>query len=81
MPPMPLIEELPVHSCLTACLMDRELGWYSFYHSNLGVFTDILIKLSKRHNNARRNASDDFCFSDNMLWVFTKLCKPQLLEW
>jgi len=54
--------------------MDRGLARYGFHHSKLGVFTDMDIKHSRWYNNARRNASDDCCFSDNMLWIFMKLC-------
>ena len=50
---MPLVEEPPVHWCLTACLVDKGLGGYSFHHSDLGVFTVMLIKHSERHNMQR----------------------------
>jgi len=52
---MPLIEELSVHWRLDSCLMDRGLGGYSFHHRELGVFTNMLIKLSKRHNMQGEN--------------------------
>ena len=48
MPPMPLVKELSVHWCLTASWIE-EVGTI-FHHSDIGVFTDMLIKHSKRHN-------------------------------
>ena len=39
----------------SSCLMNRGLGGYSFHHSELGVFTNMLVKHSKRHNMQGEN--------------------------